>query len=224
MMFHRIALFTFIFALLLSVEGVYSYNVPYYFSGSSDLEASATSGTQSYIDNVIDEDTGFTGWSSGSLETTTQSLFIEFKSGVAAIDKIQILSGADPDYFRYHAKEFALYYTTDTSVDKNSNWLEVTNLSMINSEPEIVVTDNHVLIDSGETYVTDEFLLSFDVVDATAIRFQAIQDYTDPMGNHVGVRIREVTIDGTESAPAVPEPASLILISLGIIGLIRKRK
>ena len=196
---------------LLSTQHGHAYTA-YSYAGPSELHANATWEHSAWpasttVDGNYD---GAALW----LPIVGESLFIDFLQGPAVIDKMQIYVGD------HYVRQFALFYTTDSVINSNSNWIQMQNIQILNSI-NATVADNNVSVTSNY----DEFLISFKAIEATAVRYHHLDGYYLSNGTvYQQIKLNEITFDEGDLADnAVPEPTSMILLGLGVVGVIRRK-
>ncbi|MEW6534908.1 MAG: hypothetical protein AB1454_04705 [Candidatus Auribacterota bacterium] len=192
-------------------------SVPYSLSGTADLSVAVTTYHSSWppepsIDGAYQLNSGW--WNPG----TDESILFIFKSGLLAVDKIQIYSGSTTT--QHTVERCHLFYTTDVNPTFSSTFLPLTNLAFLNSVNG-VITGNEVYMNEA----VNELLISFNSVEATAIR---ILDHSDGVGGDderfYGRSIySEVTIDEGVSGSSVPEPLTVTLLIMAVSGSIVKK-
>ena len=209
-----ISMFVFIFCVM-SVDCKAS-PVPYSLYGTDDLEVYVTSQDNSWpaykaIDGYFNLYDGW--WNEG----TDLSIMFAFKAGTLSVDKIQMYTGTAT--LSHTMERCHLYYTTDANPNLSSTFMPLTGLTILN-DVDATITANEIYMNEA----INEVLVAFDAVEATGIR---ILDHSDPVGGddnrYPGRTVyNEVTID--EGVSAIPEPASLLTLLLGLISLYRIKR
>lgn len=176
---------------------------------------------------AIDGDQGTFTWSTQSNTMVPARLAVAFDSTL--VNRIRLWKDdADGSSGGVNAKDLTIQFTTDTNADLSlRTWTTVTGMTNGFEDSELlnadavnfdgtVVADVHDSVNAGDGWAS----LTFNLVTATGIAI--LVEHTGTNTGPLHYKVHEFQVHFEESA--IPEPSSLLLCGLGILGLARQRR